>query len=417
MGCWIEVRPLRTLRGGAHDVMRGILDVLHNSKKPFRFVAAGLPDEEMMDKNVVRFFFEFPDEDTKRYFTRLFTNSLDVEVHEAAPPKLTFERCAELEMARHFAHPIIRQESSMMPPINGICNALADGGAFEIVAVGDIGAKTAVHQFVYDRMHGRPSFSKAVADAAFDVYAEASIQRDIKDVSREAWWSYRRYRDDKWVQKEVADAERKMHENLFTCEIRLYGDGVQIEDMKQALPSGMNRFKIFRTLRNIAFPLPLKKPRRILLRNILSPLWLICPAVTVGSAWYLGFLDPFRLGTADLAILLGAAVMAAVLAFLLRRKNPIVLSTSEISFMLGLPSNLGRIPVKFGTSAFSTKPILAIKEERMESRSVMAEGDVKDAVEADRRVEEDFVPAVKIEELAGEEHVEAEDGLEEGDAE
>jgi len=413
LGCWIEVRPLRTLKGGALDVMRGILDVLHNSKKPFRFVAAGLPDEEMEAKYVVRFYFEFPDEDAKRYFTRLFTNSLDVEVHEIVPPKITFEKCAELEMARHFAHPIIRHESSLMPPLDGICSALADGGAFEVVAVGDIGAKTAVHQFVYDRMHGKPSFSKAVVDAAFDVYAEASIQRDIKDVSREAWWSYRRYRDDKWVQKEVADAERKMHENLFTCEIRLYGDGVRIEDMKQALPSGMNRFKVFRTLRNAAFPFPLKKPRRILLRNILSPLWLILPAVTVGSAWYLGVLDPFRLGTADLAILLGAAVMAAVLAFLLRRKNPIVLSTSEISLMVGLPSNLGRIPVKFGTSAYSTKPILTIKEEDIESQSDMAEERMGYVARTDGMDEEDFVPAVKIEELASEEPVEAEDGLEE----
>ena len=137
----------------------------------------------------------------------------------------------------------------------------------------------------------------------FEVYQEAAIQRDIKDVSREAWWSYRRYRDDKWVQKEVADAEKKMHENLFTCVIRLYGNKMQIENMRQALSSGMNRFKTFRTLRKAFFPQPLKKPRRIMLRNILNPLWWIAPLSLIAAAWYFGILDPFRLETVDLLCL------------------------------------------------------------------------------------------------------------------
>ena len=404
MGFWIEIRPLRTAKEVNPESLRGILDVLHNTGKPFRFIAAGVSDPELMGKKTVRFFFEFPDEETKKYFKNLFTSSLNVEVHEEAPPRLSFERCVDLELARHFAHPAVRPESSSIFPLDGICSALADGGAFEVVACGDVGAKTSVHQFVYDRMHGKPSFTKAVADAAFDVYQEAAVQRDIKDVSREAWWSYRRYKDDKWVQKEVADAERKMHENLFTCEVRLYGDKVQVENMKQALPSGMNRFKAFRTLRKVFFPQPLKKPRRIMLRNILNPLWWIAPLGIAAASWYFGILDPFRLETVDLAILVGSALTSAVLAFILRRKNPIVLSTSEISAIVGLPRNLGRLPLRFGTSAFSTKPLPDIPADDSAYRTEPSSE------------EEMFVPAVKIEELANEEDIEEageEEGLEE----
>jgi hypothetical protein len=390
--------------------MRGILDILHNSGSPFRFVAVGAPNAGVTGKRTIRFFFEFPDEESNRYFTNLFTASLDIEVHEEAPPKLDFERCAELELARHYAHPLISPESSAeMTPLNGICSALADGGAFEVIACRDIGAKTSVHQFVYDRIHGKPSFSKAVADAAFDIYAEASIQRDIKDVSREAWWSYRRYRDDKWVQKEVADAEKKLHENLFTCEVRLYGDRAQIENMKQALPSRMNRFKVFRTRRNAFFPRPLKKPRRIMLRNVFHPLWWIAPIGLVGAACYFGILDLFRLGTFDLALLTGSALLAAVMAFILRRKNPIVLSVTELSTIIGLPSNTRRLPVRFGTPGFSMKPL--------PGRGTSTGTAVTEHSEEEE--EETFIPAVRIEELANEEAEETvkEEGLEENGVE
>ena len=390
MGFWIEIRPLRTAQSLDPEAIKGILDVLHNSGRPFRFVAVGASDPELMGKKTVRFYFEFPDEEMKRYFKKLFTTTLNVEVHEKKPPELSFERCVDLELARHFAHPVIRPESPSMLPLDGICSALADGGAFEVIACGDVGAKTSIHQFVYDRMHGKPSFTKAVADSVFEVYQEAAIQRDIRDVSREAWWSYRRYRDDKWVQKEVADAEKKMHENLFTCVIRLYGDKMQIENMRQALPSGMNRFKVFRTLRKVFFPQPLKKPRRIMLRNILNPLWWIAPLSLIGAAWYFGILDPFRLETIDLAILAGAALTSAVLAFILRKRNPIVLSTSELSAIVGLPRNPGRLPLRFGTSAFSMKPLPDASASISASR-------------ADRPSEEEtFIPAVKIEELANE---------------
>ena len=404
MGFWIEVRPLRAARSAGSGSIRGVLDVLHNSGRPFRFVAVGAPDPELMGKKTVRFYFEFPDEESKRYFTNLFTAMLDVEIHEEAPPRLRFERRADLELARHYAHPVVRPESSSMLPLDGICSALAEGGAFEVVACGDAAAKTAVHQFVYDRMHGKPSFARAVADAALDVYQEAAIQRDVKDVSREAWWSYRRYRDDRWVQREVADAERKMHENLFTCEVRLYGDKVQIENMKQALPSGMNRFRVFRTLRKAVFPQPLKKPRRITLRNILNPLWWIAPIGLVGAAWFFGVFNPFRLETLDLTVLAGAALTSAVLAFLLRRRNPIVLSVSELSALVGLPSSPGRLPVRFGTSTFSMKPLPGGGASADASRTGPA-GE-----------EETFVPAVRIEELANEEAGEEcleEEGLEE----
>ena len=404
MRFWIEVRPLRTAREVNSESLRGILDVLHNSGRPFRFVAVGAPDPEIMNKRTVRFFFEFPDEESKRYFKNLFAASLEVEVHDEEPPRICFERRVDLELARHYAHPVIRPESPSMPPLDGVCCALADGGAFEVIACGDVGAKTFVHQFIYDRMHGKPSFVKAVADAAFDVYQEAAIQRDIKDVSREAWWSYRRYRDDKWVQKEVAYAEKKMHENLFTCEIRLYGDKVQIENMKQALPSGMNRFRAFKTLRNVFFPQPLKRPRRILLRNILNPLWWIMPLAIVAASWYFGILNPFRLGIVDMAILAGAALTAAILAFILRRKNPIVLSTSELSAIIGLPRNPGRLPLRFGTSAYSMKPLPSTEADACTSRT-------ESSIE-----EKTFIPAVKIEELANEEDAEEtreEKGLEE----
>ena len=100
MAFWIEVRPLKTAKFEPGN-LAGILEILYNLRKSFRFYVVNAESPIVKGRRTVRFFFEFPDETMKSHVSKVLSASLNVEVLEAQPPKTAFKMGVELELARH----------------------------------------------------------------------------------------------------------------------------------------------------------------------------------------------------------------------------------------------------------------------------------------------------------------------------
>jgi hypothetical protein len=355
----MEVRPLSTAKVKPRN-LAGLLEVLHSSGRPFRFFLVNCESGVVEGRRVVRFFLELPDEYLGEHVANLLRASMDVEVVEAEPPKAVYERCLDLELARHYALPTCAfGESVDLNPVDGIVGALSSGvGAFEVAARGDPKAKLGIYQYIHERTHRKAGVTKAFTDVAVGILAEASVQRDVKGISREAWWRYgRQWKQDSWRKAEVEAAGKKLQQNLFTCEVKAYGTSEGVETILSTLPSAMNRLRRFKAVRRVEAPMRLARPGRHGLRNALSHLWKILPPATLVAAYYSGLFNPLRLAWVDVVTLALAVAFVFPLLAVFRRRNPVVLSVDELALMVGLPTAVGRLPVELGAMPLSRKPL------------------------------------------------------------
>jgi len=359
-GCWVEIRPLLTSSIKPSNFIP-LLDSLHNSFKPLRFLAVDAEDPNIEGKHLVRFFIQLPNKNMMEQMMNVVRASLDVEIVDAEPPKKKYQRCVDLELARHYAIPVCHfKEKPVMNLIDRIVAALGgSGAALEIVACGDPKAAVGIQKWIYDRTQRGPSMSKALSDIGVGVVAEATVQRYPKDISREAWWKTgRQYKSDSWARKEVEESEMKLHRSLFTCNVRIYGDSPEmIQAVKDALPSAMNRFRVFKTEREpVEVEMKLEKPSKHWFRNnLLCRLWMVVPVATLFLSWFLGFFDPVRMifssssTSTDMTVLAVAMLSAFLFYLFFRKRNPIILSDEELSQIVGLPSAVGKLPVALGS--------------------------------------------------------------------
>lgn len=117
-----------------------------------------------------------------------------------------------------------------------------------------------------------------------------------------------------------------------------------------ALPSAINRFKRFKTRRLIKAPTEkLKKPSKYFIRNLLSLIWWIAPLTILGLTWLIGLFNPLRLDLIDQTIVALAIASSFLSIIFLRARRPLVLSTDELSLMVGMPTAVGRLPVELGS--------------------------------------------------------------------
>ena len=81
--CWVEVRPLiiSTVKLESAS-FASVLDALHDLGRPFRFFIVAPKDDDYGDgeRSLVRFFFEFFDEQTRAQMSNVIRTLLDVEV-------------------------------------------------------------------------------------------------------------------------------------------------------------------------------------------------------------------------------------------------------------------------------------------------------------------------------------------------
>lgn len=358
-GFWVELRPLGTARIEPRSFI-GLLNVLYNSGKPFRFYMANCESAVVEGRRAVRFFLELPERSVGEYVARIVEATLDVEAVEAEPPRTVYERCLELELSKHYALPLCLLEGKVdLNPVDMIVEALSGGaGAFEVFARGDPGARLGIYKYIHGKIRGKASFSKTVSDTLFGMLSEATVQRDPKDISREAWWRYsRQWKEDPIVRRELEAVERKLNRNHFTCEFKIYGGRDNVEAVMAALPSAENRFRRFKTARRVKAPSKLVKPSRHSFRNASSNLWKTAPAAILVAAYHFGLFNPLRLGWVDMLMAaLAVASIFPLIAFLGKRK-PVVLSMEELSLVIGLPSSIGRLPIEHGGPPFSRKSL------------------------------------------------------------
>ena len=356
---WVELRPLGTARIEPRSLL-GVLNILYNSGRSFRFYMANCESTIVEGRRTVRFFLELPNRNVGEHMARIVEATLDVEAVEAKPPQTMYERCLELELAKHYALPVCPLEGKVdLNPVDGIVEALSGGaGALEVLAHGDPGARLGIYKYIHSKTHGKASFSKTVSETLFGVLAEATVQRDPKDISREAWWRYsRQWKEDPIVRKELEAVEEKLNMNHFTSEFKIYGSRDIVEAVVAALPSAINRFKRFKTTKRAKSPMRLLKPSRHTLRNVLRNFWKAVPAAILGVAYYFGLFNPLRLGWVDMSVAALAVGSVFPLHSLLRKRNPIVLSAEEISLIVGLPSSVGKLPIEHGGPPFSRKSL------------------------------------------------------------
>jgi hypothetical protein len=364
MSGWIEIRPLLSseIKPGSFIPF---LNGLQGSGKPFRFLMVDAEDPEAEGKRTVRFFLQFADEEQKQYGIRVLDTAMNAEIVEVEPPNMNYTRCLDLELAGPAAYPICElNEKQPFNIIDRIVSSLAGTGcAVEVVARGDPKGAVNIESEIYELEHGKASWSKAFTDMGVGMLAEATVRRDIHDVRREKWWEYgQQYKVSARRAQAIEIGKRKTIRPLFTCSIRIYGNGTStLEGVEGSLPSFINRFRSFRKVRGrkVKPADQIRAPSRYTVRNILASLLRIgIPAALLAVFISTDILNLKRiltqgisLSSSDFAAILTLiiAVFSAIAFF--RRRNPIILTDIELSQIIGFPSSVGKLPVAVGRFA------------------------------------------------------------------
>jgi hypothetical protein len=383
--CWVEVRPLITSKLESGN-FAPVLDALHNLGKPFRFFITA-PKEGSEERSLVRFFFQFFDEPTRVQMSNIIRTLLDVEVIGGAnPPKHQYRFCTDLEMTKNYAQPLVfncqRQELAVNLVDQMVASVAGLGVCIEVVAQADPNATLGIQKFVYDKLSSK---SSGVSTVFFDSLGDligAGIGKDPKnETSATKGGRSGAYKINSWSRELVKNAELKLTNNLFTCQIRIWSNSLQnAHSVKKALPAApTNRLKTFKTTKPPKHPTTaLKAPSRYVLRNnILCRLWWAVPLSILLFAWVFGLFHPLKLvlsasiSTAHLGFFALETSLAFCLFIAFRRRNAIVLSTQELSQIIGLPTAIEKLPIALGKVPLSrmqlcSQPTPTTKEEEKE---------------------------------------------------
>ena len=410
--CWVEVKPLITSELKPAN-FAPVLEALFNSSKPFKFLIVDTKDKNVSGRQLVRFFIQFSDDQIKKQMSNVTRALLNVEVVAAEPPERQYQRRADLELAKNYALPICNfQEKTEINLIDRIVATIAGSDtAIEITAQGDPRAAVGIQNYIYEKIHRKSSISKTFSDQAVGVLSEITVQHNTKNRSLDLTSkSGQQYKNDPWIKEVIKNAEMKLHSSLFTCDVKIHGSSAEkIQAAKNALPSAMNRFKVFKTEKKPPHTetLFLKKPSKHILRNtLLSRLWWTTPLAILLLSGLLGVFNPMRLATspgltADSAPLTLALFSAIALYIAFRKRHPIVLSTQEIAQIIGLPTATAKLPVALGqipTSRMQLGSESVTPPERKENKQAPDQEDKKWIQKKSRATAHHGLPALEPEE-------------------
>jgi len=353
-GCWVEVKPLLTSDIKPRN-FTPILDSLYASLEPLRFRVADAEDPTVKGRRTVRFFVQFASRIWMEQFMNLAKVLLDVEAVEAEPPRKSYKRCVDLELAKDFARPIaLIPQSPQVNMVDKIVSVIAGTGiAVDVVACGEPKASGWIERYIYELTNPQASFKGALLSHLNDMLSAFRGRSSTNtDREREA-----PYKESPLVREVVKHAETKRDRSLFICSLRIYGDDPEkIEIVKNTFPSMMNRFRTFKTQRKPAdVETELKKPSRYIMRNlVLSRLYWITPLAIMALSVVSGLWDPRKiivspkLNPTDITVISTIILSATILFAFFRKHNIIVLSSEELSEIVGLPSSIEKLPVAFG---------------------------------------------------------------------
>jgi hypothetical protein len=330
-----------------------VLDALYRVAKPFRFLIVNSKDKSVVGRVLVRFYFQFYDEQIKVQVSNVIRALLDVEVVSVDFPVFgPFGVCLDLELAKHYALPIVNpQQESLVNLVDELVASFAGAeGCLEITAVADPNAAGGVQKFVYEKTSHNHRLGNALFDYGVDFLGEA-VRIHPKDTSTK---KCTQVKVDSWTKECVRNAERKLASNLFTCQIHVFGDYQRNAlGVKMVLPAAMNHFRTFKTTKKQTLTSKLKTSSRHQVRNnILCNLWWAVPLYFLLVAGVLGWFKPLNfittISTANLVPLVLSVVLAVCLFVAFKKRHPVVLSTFELSQMIGLPSAIEKLPVALG---------------------------------------------------------------------
>jgi hypothetical protein len=233
------------------------------------------------------------------------------------------------------------------------------GVCVEVIGKADPNAALGIQKFVYDKLsHKSSAVSTLFLDPLGDLLG-AGIGKDPKtETSTTGRGGRSGQKVDSWSRELVKHAELKLASNLFTCKILVFGNSFQtVQAIKKALPAApTNRLKTFKTTKKPKQhpTTTLKAPTRYIVRNnVLCRLWWAVPLSILLFAGVLGFFNPLKLFSSEFSstdlMPLGLAVFSAVCLFAtFRKRQPIVLSTQELSQIIGLPTAIAKLPIALG---------------------------------------------------------------------
>ncbi|MCL2135454.1 MAG: hypothetical protein FWH37_07895 [Candidatus Bathyarchaeota archaeon] len=356
-GCWVEVRPLITSELETANFV-SVLDALYNLAKPYRFLIADTKNSEGSEQHqLVRFYFQFSDEQTRKQMSNIIRALIDVEVVAATPPTQQYNFSIDLELSKNYALPITnteKQKDTQANIIDRIVASLAGTDTcIEITTIADPNAALGIQKFVYEKMSHKQSVSKTFLDSFTDFIGTAAGKTIQNEKSK---GKPTPYKIDPWVKECIKYAETKLSSSLFTCQIVIHGNSLKdIQAVKNALPAAMNRFRGFKTNKNKPHQQTsaLRKPSRYKLRNnVLCHLWWIVPLSTLLIAGLLGLFNPLKVissgNSLDLVLLVLTGFFAVCLFMLFRKRQPIVLSAYELAQIVGLPLAVEKLPIALG---------------------------------------------------------------------
>jgi len=352
-GCWVEVRPLITSKLESAN-FASVLDMLYRVAKPFRFLMVNTKDKTLIERVLVRFYFQFFDEQIKVQVSNVIRAFLDVEVVSVDFPVLgTFGVCLDLEHAKHYALPIVNfQQESLVNLVDELVASFAGTeGCLEITAIADPNATVGVQKFVYEKTAPNVGLNKNLIDQGMDFLGEAiGITTKDTPVKKSV-----QVKVDSWTRECVRNAEKKLVSNLFNCQIRIFGNSIKnTTGIKSALPSAMNHFRTFKTAKKQHLTSKLKTPPKHHLRNhVLCNLWWSIPLCLLLFTGVLGWFNPLNfittpISTVDLVLPVLSVALAVCLFVAFKKRHSIGLSTFELSQMIGLPSAIEKLPVVLG---------------------------------------------------------------------
>jgi len=364
-GFWVEVRPLVSSELLSANFV-AVLDALHSLGVSFRFFLFAPRDGGGGgNRSLVRFFLQFFDEPTRVQMSNIIRTVLDVEVVGGADlPKCQYRFCADLELAKNYALPIVFNCSQQGVEVNLVDRLVASAAGLdvcvEVAAKADPNAAGGIEKFVYDKLSHKSGVGALFLDPLVDLMG-AGIGKDSKIESSAVRGGRLGSGVDCWSRELVKQAELKLSSNLFTCQIRIWGNSLQsIQVVKKALPAAAtNRFKAFKTTRSPKHsPTTLRSPTRYMVRNnVLCRLWWAVPLSIFLCVGVFGLFNPLKLVFSSSFLLLsvgdvGFVVFVVFLAVCLlvgfRRRQPIVLSTFELAQIVGLPTAIEKLPLALG---------------------------------------------------------------------
>lgn len=363
---WIEVRPASSVEYEPGN-LSSILEVLYNTRKPFRFVVASTKTE--YGRNIIRFYIQV-EEDLADRLANLLRSWLSVQVlMDSKPPSTTHELCVEYGLRSHYALPVI--DLDRKPEVNnvdGVVAALAsEGGIFEVTATADVvSAKRGIYEWIRKKTGSSAGFGDAFLDQAFN-----AIGAVLGGPYRGGGGAVKQM--DPVVKIRIDAASKKVSRSLFNCSVKAYGSMDLAKAVLEALPSSaVNRFTLERAYRGVMLPNDLSPPKKHTLRNFIntiSPLFSIAILVCA----FLARVIRLSFTEIELFIIALSIIPAALIKIFLPKKKPLILSTDELSMIIGMPSGIGRLPIETALAPPTREVILAEESVAMKKEAVVAE--------------------------------------------